>query len=365
MQDCINLGAIVVEKDITSTKLSKITSLSQANMWKTMNGQVPMNFSKLMKILVNTENENENMKIVREFLQSTEKEADIRTAMYYVYLAGYTDILKELLARECKHAVTKNYKDILKVGLERQSGNLRSKEFFKSLDNLRAKVNLNKVNVNVLVNLLSVYGYFDMGAYNVFTTMHDMIKDKLNEMSHGLERTLISAELKAICAYAYLMQDEVDTARGLLFEVLDVKEAPRLLKATAYSVLGESYIFENAEVSIRYFQKSLQELYKIKNSKSLLKRKLVENTLSFCCIIHNFPVKSEYIHDEAEQALRKIVLNEYDEAAEILYKIKNRTAFQDLYLSIATRNPDLHQKAKHRFLKEGNLFYIKIFDILK
>ncbi|MED2185680.1 hypothetical protein P4V93_20735, partial [Bacillus wiedmannii] len=84
-----------------------------------------------------------------------------------------------------------------------------------------------------------------------------------------------------------------------------------------------------------------------------------------CCIIHNFPVKLEYIYDKAEQALRKISLNEYEEAAEILYKIEKRTAFQDLYLSIATRNPDLRQKAHHRFLKEGNLFYIKIFDILK
>lgn len=52
--------------------------------------------------------------------------------MYYVYLAGYTDILKELLERKCKHTVTKNYKDILKVGLERQSGNLRSKEFLRA-----------------------------------------------------------------------------------------------------------------------------------------------------------------------------------------------------------------------------------------
>ncbi|PHD18303.1 hypothetical protein COF37_26230 [Bacillus wiedmannii] len=365
MQECINLGDIAVEKDITPTQLSKITSLSQSNLWKTMNGQVPMNFSKLMKILVSMENETEKMNTVRDFLRSTEKEADIRAAMYYVYLAGYTDTLKELLDRKCKHAVTKNYKDILKVGLERQSGNLRSKEFFKSLDNLRAKVNLNKVNVSVLVNLLSVYGYFDMGAYNVFTTMHDMIKDKLSEMPQGLERTLISAELKAICAYAYLMQDEVELARRMLFDVLEVKEAPRLLKATAYSVLGESYVFEDAKRSVHYFEKSLQELHKIANSKSLLKRKLVENTLSFCCIIHNFPVKSEYIHDKAEQALRKISLKEYEEATEILYKIEYRTAFQDLYLAVATMNPELRQKAYHRFLKEGNLFYIKIFDILK
>ncbi|MBD8076297.1 AimR family lysis-lysogeny pheromone receptor [Bacillus thuringiensis] len=365
MQNCTSLSNIVVEKDITPTKLSKITSLSQSNLWKTMNGQVPMNFSKLMKILVSTENENEKIKTVQEFLESTKKESDIRTAMYYVYLAGYTDILKELLERKCKHTVTKNYKDILKVGLERQSGNLRSKEFFKSLDNLRAKVNLNKVNVNVLVNLLSVYGYFDMGAYNVFTTMHDMIKDKICEMPQGLEKTLIDAELKAICAYAYLMQDEVETARCLLFEVLGVQEAPRLLKATAYSVLGESYVFEDAEKSVQYFEKSLQELDKITNSKSLLKRKLVENTFSFCCIIHNFPVKLEYIHDKAEQALLKISLNEYEEAAKMLYKIENRTAFQDLYLAVAIENPGLRQKAYHRFLKEGNLFYIKIFDILK
>ena len=73
VQNCTNLSNIVVEKDITPTKLSKITSLSQSNLWKTMNGQVPMNFSKLMKILVSTENENEKIKTVQEFLESTKK----------------------------------------------------------------------------------------------------------------------------------------------------------------------------------------------------------------------------------------------------------------------------------------------------
>ncbi len=78
MRDCINLEEIVPEKDITLTKLSKITHLSQSNLWKTINGQVPMNFSKLMKILVNTETEDQKMEIVQGFLKSTDKEADIR-----------------------------------------------------------------------------------------------------------------------------------------------------------------------------------------------------------------------------------------------------------------------------------------------
>ena len=80
-----------------------------------------------MKILVSTENENEKIKQFKSF-GIYEKESDIRTAMYYVF----SRILKELLERKCKHTVTKNYKDILKVGLERQSGNLRSKEFLRA-----------------------------------------------------------------------------------------------------------------------------------------------------------------------------------------------------------------------------------------
>ncbi|MEH7457545.1 AimR family lysis-lysogeny pheromone receptor [Bacillus sp. JJ1127] len=365
MHDCINLEDVVPEKDITPTKLSKITHLSQSNLWKTINGQVPMTFSKLMKMIVSTDTEDQKMDIVQAFLKVTDKEADIRAAMYYVYLAGYTDILHDLLERDCRQSVTRHYKEIFKVGIERQSGNLRSKEFFKSLDDLRAKVNLNKVNVNILVNLLSIYGYSDMGAYNIFATMHDMIRDKLYEMPHGLEKTLINTELNVLSAYAYLMQDEVENARSLLYEVLDIAEMPCLLRSTAYSVLGESYIFTDAEKSVHYFEMSLQELHKITNSKSLLKRKLVENTLAFCCIIQKIPVELSYIHDKAEQALMKIFLNEHDAAAEILYKLENRTAFQDLYLAVATKNSDLRRKAYHRFLKDGNLFYIKIFEILK
>ncbi len=118
------------------------------------------------------------------------------------------------------------------------------------------------------------------------------------------------------------MQDEVENARNLLYEVLNIAEMPCLLKATAYSVLGESYIFTNVEKSIHYFKISLQELHKITNSKSLLKRKLVENTLAFCCIIRKIPVKSSYIHDIAEQALLKIFLNEHDARLKCYTKLR-------------------------------------------
>lgn len=68
---------------------------------------------------------------------------------------------------------------------------------------------------------------------------------------------------------------------------------------------------------------------------------------------------------KTEQAALKISLNEYEEAAKMLYKIENRTAFQDLYLAVAIENPESRSESVSSILKEGNLFYIKIFDILK
>ena len=79
-----------------------------------------------------------------------------------------------------------------------------------------------------------------------------------------------------------------------------------------------------------------------------MKRKLVENTFSFCCIIHNFPVKLNISMIKLSKPL-KISLNEYEEATKMLYKIENRTAFQDLYLAVAIENPESRQKAYHRF----------------
>ncbi|MGM2853507.1 AimR family lysis-lysogeny pheromone receptor, partial [Bacillus cereus group sp. Bce028] len=128
--------------------------------------------------------------------------------------------------------------------------------------------------------------------------------EKINGMPKGLEKTLNEVELNIICAYAYLMQDEVKTARELLQNVLEKQEIPLLMKATALSIFAESYIFCDPDKALHFFELSLSELRKIKNNKSLLKRKLVENTTAFCCIIHNIHVKLEYIHDNAEIALQ-------------------------------------------------------------
>lgn len=365
MNKMISLGDIVSIDDLNSAKLSKRTNLSQSNLWKTMNGKVPMTFPKLMKILSGLDSEEKRMEVVQEFLNGTEKESDIRLAMYYLYLAGYTEVLSVLVGKEYKQSITNNYREIFHVCLARQTRSLRSGEFLKEIEVLRTKVNLNKPSVNILVNTLSIYGYFDLGAYNVLAVLQGMIQEKINDMPKGLEKTLNEIELNIICSYAYLMQDEVNTARDLLQKVLEEEGVPRLLKATALSIFAESYIFCDPDKALYYFELSLTELREIKNNKSLLKRKLVENTISFCCIIHNIPVKSEYIHHSAEIALQYIRQNKNNEASAILHQIDNRTAIQDFYLSIATNDEELRRKAYHRFLKDGNLFYIKIFDILK
>ncbi|MCU5330670.1 AimR family lysis-lysogeny pheromone receptor [Bacillus wiedmannii] len=365
MNKVIGLEGIVSSDDMNSAKLSKITNLSQSNLWKTLNGKVPMTFTKLMKILDGFDSEEKKMEVVQEFLNGTNKESDIRLAMYYLYLAGYSDLLSDLVGKEYKQSVTNNYREIFRVCLDRQTRSLRSGEFLKEIEVLRTKVNLNKPGVNILVNTLSIYGYFDLGAYNVLTVLQRMIQEKINHMPKGLEKTLNEVELNIICSYAYLMQDEVKMARDLLQKVLEEASAPGLLKATALSIVAESYIFCNPDKAFYYFELSLVELKKIRNNKSLLKRKLVENTLSFCCIIHNVHVKSGYIHHDAERALKYIRQNKKSEASAILNQIDNRTAIQDFYLSIATNDEKLRRKAYHRFLKDGNLFYIKIFDILK
>lgn len=86
---------------------------------------------------------------------------------------------------------------------------IKIRSIFKEIEKLRPKINLNKTGVNILINTLSIYGYFDLGAYNVLAVLQGMIQEKINEMPRGLEKALNEAELNIICAYAYLMQDEV------------------------------------------------------------------------------------------------------------------------------------------------------------
>nr|WP_245916670.1 AimR family lysis-lysogeny pheromone receptor [Bacillus fungorum] len=136
-----------------------------------MNGKVPMTFTKLMKILCGLDSEEKKMEVVQEFLNGTEKESDIRLAMYYLYLAGYTEVLSVLVSKEYKQSITNNYREIFHVCLDRQTRSLRSGEFLKEIEVLRTKVNLNKPGVNMLVNTVSIYGYFDLGAYNVLAVL--------------------------------------------------------------------------------------------------------------------------------------------------------------------------------------------------
>ena len=85
-----------------------------------------MTFAKLVKILSGLDSEEQKMAVVQEFLKYTDKEADIRTAMYYLYQSGYTELLHNLVENDYKQSVTNNYRDIFRVCLDRQTQSLRS-----------------------------------------------------------------------------------------------------------------------------------------------------------------------------------------------------------------------------------------------
>ena len=133
MNKVSSLSNIVLDDELNSVKLSKITNLSQSNLWKTLNGKVPMTFAKLVKILSGLDSEEQKMAVVQEFLKYTDKEADIRTAMYYLYQSGYTELLHDLVEDDYKQSVTNNYRDIFRVCLDRQTQSLNRERFLKKL----------------------------------------------------------------------------------------------------------------------------------------------------------------------------------------------------------------------------------------
>ncbi|MDG0963026.1 hypothetical protein P6U32_33320, partial [Bacillus paranthracis] len=64
MNKVSSLSGIILEDELNSLKLSKITNLSQSNLWKTLNGKVPMTFAKLVKILNGLDSEEQKMEVV-------------------------------------------------------------------------------------------------------------------------------------------------------------------------------------------------------------------------------------------------------------------------------------------------------------
>ncbi len=69
MNKVSSLSSIVLDDELNSVKLSKITNLSQSNLWKTLNGKVPMTFAKLVKILSGLDSEEQKMEVVKEFFK--------------------------------------------------------------------------------------------------------------------------------------------------------------------------------------------------------------------------------------------------------------------------------------------------------
>ncbi|WP_304487018.1 AimR family lysis-lysogeny pheromone receptor [Bacillus sp. AR18-7] len=192
-----------------------------------------------------------------------------------------------------------------------------------------------------------IYAFFDSRSYN-------LVSSNIDEL-----RTM---ELLATCFHR---NNELERARELCDDMIFQNERVSLLpKATAYCIMGETYILTDYELSKYYLNKGLSLVASPSNQKMRKKQQMLQTTLYFLNI--HFEKNLDYINpiNPTERRYLYIKQDMKQKADSLMEETKKQNGFlttlQLFVQALAREDMNLMREALLAFERNNDLFYAEL-----
>ncbi|TCT23410.1 hypothetical protein EDD68_107124 [Melghiribacillus thermohalophilus] len=288
----------------------------------------------------------ESMEIIKFFILSSHSKQIQREGMEFLYWNGFYDELIKVVQNH------KNYTDMLSrqwaeiyefIYLQKKNRINES----QLLDHLKHFVS-DEPEILILKDFMCVYSYYKMKEYDMLGKYIDPISDNLMKVPSIFLRNYFNMRLNEVLFHYHWKMNELITARRYAFKVIN-ESYNEEKKATLYSHLGQTYVFESYETTMKYLNKAYQIAndYQYPHLKNLLKH----HTIPF---VHAYYGKTDSIetNDRSEQAHLEIARGNHQAAMDLLDQITKITPFRLYYYGLAKKDRGLLMKAHHAFITE-------------
>lgn len=356
-------------KGITNKSLAKYLSVSPSGVSDFFKGKREMSFSYFSKTLVLLYDDEHDKRrgYIRHFINVASKHESLREALEYTAIRGEFETLQQLIIKELNssNATNREWATMYDLFYKRNAERVDGERFLELVEEKRKKVK--SLEMQVMSDILLCYALHDMGNYRLLKKYISGATVKIEKIKNKFIQNCFRIRVKEwLCVINLLSSNLIDT-RNKCEELLFIcREDPQyaLQRANAYCNLGESYIFEDYNLSKKYLEKALLCLGDAFNPGLRVKRKLIEYTLMFLKIHHSKDVESIDIGmHPAEKAYLYIKQGDKISAIEILEELeknKGLSAFQLCYMGLAKDDLNLIKKSLELFEEIGNVFYARL-----
>ncbi|WP_240514285.1 AimR family lysis-lysogeny pheromone receptor [Bacillus cereus] len=360
-------------KNISTRKLAIDTGISRTTITNGLTfvtGEMKFDvFEKLVRGVY--KNPLEQTKKIQDFILECRTSLNVRKALSYCQVAGEYDlmeyIIKKFEAETKDKELKKVQKDVRKylsvynLYNQRNMNRKKGQGLLEEIYNTRVS---SDSECQVLLNTLLMAAEYDKQRYSAMSSYAETAEAHLANMDNGYIKDCLCMQHMERIAYTQLHANEVDNCRATCHAIINSELNFKVVKATAYCCLGESYIFENPLMAEKYILKAIQCLEGISSPKGTQKYSSFKTTLAFLYIEFGFNLEKIDFNciSDGDLAYYECLYGDKNKGYAIFDSLKEKglSAFQMYYLSRIENDTIMSRESLEKFEKSGSIIYAQL-----
>jgi hypothetical protein len=326
-----------------------------------------IHFVKLISIVYSRKTKNFRQNMIKEFINATPRDENIRVALEWASQTGNKD-LQKVAIKKCK-SINDSHKQLAKVYelfIKRNEYSVGRIEFNFEMERIRNST-VSRKETKSLLNIGKLYYYSESGNHKGVLEEGEFIEIK--QIRPDYLRTSFFLRIMEHKARALLKyENNSQKAAEILYEILQYDcNLYTFSNVNALSLLAELNSLNNYETAFRYIKEAILLSSSIEDKKSYLRqRRMLESTHDFIKLYHG-NYKDLYLTDIAERVYYLVQQNNEtaDREALILLnelesKNKGLSPFQMYYKGMLTKDKGYLIDSQREFHKAGDFFYSRL-----
>ncbi|MFE6538490.1 AimR family lysis-lysogeny pheromone receptor, partial [Bacillus cereus] len=238
-------------------------------------------------------------------------------------------------------------------------------EFFRAVDEFRKSKKISTNELKIISDFALIYSHLNFNDHKMVMKYTKQLIPYIEDIKKGTLKTSFTLRAKEMLATSSHHANDLEHARKYCFEIINEPlNKYECMKALAYCILGETYIFEDYSIAKYYFEQGILTLENPSNRKCIVRKKAIENTLNFLKIYWRKGLENITPTDIAEEAFLYAVTDRKEQALFLLDKLEKEnnklSPIQKYYKGLATGDQKFFEESIADFEKLGDFFYSQL-----
>ncbi|MEC5241107.1 AimR family lysis-lysogeny pheromone receptor [Bacillus mycoides] len=357
------------DKGITNRQLAAMFDISHSKVNESFTGKREFDFYVYTEILnmLYPHDYNFRKTEVLKYCEEAKRKVNLRVAFEYLDMCGELEILQYLIDKEkdSNNILNRKFANGYELLHLRNAGNTNPQTYLKKVKKEMEQKKSTEDASKIPMDFSLIYAFFDYRNYNLVSEYTNELLPQIDNLKNSFLRSSYKLRTMELLATSFHRNNELEKARELCNEMIARQGRVSLIpKATAYCIMGETYILTDYELSKYYLDKGLQLMMSPNNKKMLKKKEMIQTTLDFLNIHFEIDLDNIKPKNPAELAYKYVKKGLKEQANNLIEGIKKKNGFltplQIFIQALARDDMNLMREALLAFERNNDLFYAEL-----